>query len=567
MVQGTVEECLDRLDGYIYSHFEGLPALFLEDKPWSIPAIAIAQEVVKSHKLGIESFGAFITWIKDVENAARTYQLTGENVNQRIWLEKIPQKSLILTNGTSTSWSNVLVLGEIGIDCPYIVGFRNLCAHANEVFTHQPARVLHGFYISEPEGIMEMWVFDRAGIYESKAFDIQQTPELVTQIIASYLLMDDVSLGVSDLMKFDDRDSYIECEFGGKSEACQLYLDDSPIFARVDKSIISDGLTCYRARLLTDDDWTYAVKIKWCEPDESSEAKMLELVTEKHVWGVVRLIEHRIFCSTSDWRRALILDNTQNFSDRKKTTKQVGSSSACDYTSESQKGEGVNSRHTPKSEEKVLKFIVVVPLGKSLHRFESIPGLLYALRDALKGHRSFAEENPEETRDFLIDLDLATPVTSPSKQFESVGTAPFRAIGVLQAYLPNNPQTYRHDLESFFYTFLFLAICKKPVPVGENQLQLPAKSVLQRWNQGRPVDKARAKTEDMHVGRFRIILDEFTPDFKLLSGLAEEIRDLLFPLRDGRLWTGTDHAADGTSALYDRMIDAFDKATRLVFCP
>ncbi|KAJ5853132.1 hypothetical protein N7534_005675 [Penicillium rubens] len=140
---------------------------------------------------------------------------------------------------------------------------------------------------------------------------------------------------------------------------------------------------------------------------------------------------------------------------------------------------------------------------------------------------------------------------------------PATAIGVLQAYLPNNPHTYRHDLESFFYTFPFLAICKRPVPMGENHLQLPATSALQMWTQGRPVDKARTKTEDMHAERFRTIMDEFTPEFEVLFDLPEELRDLLFPMRDGKLWTGTDHTTQGTASLYNGMIDAFDNAAKI----
>ncbi|KAJ5714419.1 uncharacterized protein N7483_011600 [Penicillium malachiteum] len=297
MMQRTVEEFLDGLDGDVYADIEGLPALFIEGKPWSAPAIAIAQEVATSHRMVIKSYDAFATWIKDVENAARPYQSTAGNATRRIWLETKPRQSLILTNGTS-SRSSVLALGEIGIDYPYIFGFRNLCAHANEIFTHQPARIiLHDFYLFG--GILEMWVFDRAGIYGSKAFDIQETPKLATQIISSYMLMDDPSLGVDNRIKYDCRGIYIECEFPGSVEGCRLYLDDSPIFARVNKSILSDGLTCYRTRLKTSDAWSYVVKIKWCEPDEGSETEMLELVTEMHIWGVIRLIEHQIVCSTS----------------------------------------------------------------------------------------------------------------------------------------------------------------------------------------------------------------------------------------------------------------------------
>ncbi|KAJ6186503.1 hypothetical protein N7519_007804 [Penicillium mononematosum] len=491
MIQGTVEEFLDGLDGHIYADIEGLAAIFLEDQPWSGPAIAIAREVATSHRLAIKSYEAFATWIKNVQNAARPYQILGENATQPMWLETIPRKSLVLTNGTgSPTWSSVLALGEITIDCPFMVGFRNLCARATKSSPINPA------------------------VFFCMVFIFVRTPDLVTQIIASYLLMDDASLGVSDLIKHDYRGNYIECEFGGAAKACWLYLDDSPIFARVNKTIFSDGLTCYRAQLQSANDWNYAVKIKWCELDEGSETEMLELATEKDCKACQSWVCMRLYIGTP-------------------------------------KGRGGNSGDAPHATigEKMLKYVVVAPLGESLHRFKSIPGLLCALRDALKGHRSLyqdggilhqdispgniiipahgMEHDLQGPKGVLIDLDLASPVTTPSKQFESVGTPPFQAIGQFRWAKTN-------------YNYQQQAHCR-----------------------GRPVDKARTKTKDMHAESFRAIMDEFTPEFKVLFDLAEELRELLFPMRDGKLWTGTDHTTQGTASLYNGMIDAFDKAAKI----
>ncbi|KAJ5741033.1 hypothetical protein N7493_000905 [Penicillium malachiteum] len=137
MIQGTVvEEFVNGLDGNIHSDIEGLPGIFLEDKLWSAAAIAIAKEVATLHNPIIKSYDPFASWIKDVENATRPYRILEDNAPQRMWLEKTPGKSLVLVNGASPNWSSVLVLGEIGIDCPYMVGFRSLCAHTDEFFVH-----------------------------------------------------------------------------------------------------------------------------------------------------------------------------------------------------------------------------------------------------------------------------------------------------------------------------------------------------------------------------------------------------------------------------------------------
>lgn len=59
----------------------------------------------------------------------------------------------------------------------------------------------------------------------------------------------------------------------------------------------------------------------------------------------------------------------------------------------------------------------------------------------------------------LIDLDLAKELnTGPSGARHRTGTMEFMAIEVLQGHT----HTYRHDLESFFYVFLWTIICYDP---------------------------------------------------------------------------------------------------------
>lgn len=77
------------------------------------------------------------------------------------------------------------------------------------------------------------------------------------------------------------------------------------------------------------------------------------------------------------------------------------------------------------------------------------------------------------------------------------------AIGILKG----RPHTYRHDLESFLYVFLWVAIC-------QNSEELPRTSKLQRWSLGSWDELARTKTNDMEKEQFNNITYEFLPDFK-----------------------------------------------------
>lgn len=138
-----------------------------------------------------------------------------------------------------------------------------------------------------------------------------------------------------------------------------------------------------------------------------------------------------------------------------------------------------------------------------------------------------------------------------------VGTAPFMAIGALEAYVKNNPRTYRHDLESLFYVFLYLAICQRAED-GSKCEELPETSRITKWK----LDEREQvrKTADMGEEGFKAILEEFSREFEGLKGLAEKIRGLLFPLRDGKIWTWTDVTPEGTNKLYDDMAGAFEDA-------
>lgn len=338
-----------------------------------------------------------------------------------------------------------------------------------------------------------------------------------------------------------------------------------------------------RVELLPTDDWKYAVKMKWSELGFQSEVDLLRLAMEKNVWGVIHLIQHRTICRTSDWRHGLALGGSRRFPIEPGVSRRSGST--VDPAVKIPRNETLPTGDTGQPSDMVFNCTIMEPLGESLHRFESIAELLYALRDAVRAHRSLYLVGGILRRDIspgniiipshnvvpggnnvpkgvLIYLDVAGLAQMPSKQFESVVAPLFQAIGVLQAYLPDNPHTYRHDLESFFYCFLFLAICKRPVPVGENQLQLPETSVLKMWTEGRPVDRARRKIKDMHGEGFRAIMAEFTSEFRGLQELAEKLRRLLFPIRAEKLWTGTDHTTEGMAALYNGMIEAFDIAAQ-----
>lgn len=155
-----------------------------------------------------------------------------------------------------------------------------------------------------------------------------------------------------------------------------------------------------------------------------------------------------------------------------------------------------------------------------------------------------------QPKGILIDLDSAIELAEGSEtEFGITGTRPFMAIGVLKSEC----HAYRHDLESFLYVFLWTIITNRTDDPPET-------SKLRQWSSGDWNELAARKSVDMDRDRFPDILKEFAPEFHSLKSLADGLRQILFPLRDGAIWTGTDGLPAAVDTLYDGMIHAFEGA-------
>jgi hypothetical protein len=125
--------------------------------------------------------------------------------------------------------------------------------------------------------------------------------------------------------------------------------------------------------------------------------------------------------------------------------------------------------------------------------------------------------------------------------------------------LEGGSNTYRHDLESFFYVFLLIIIWHSRKV--ERHSFLPKSSRLKRWYEGSYDDMAENKVVHMAIEtRFTGLLNEFAPRFNGLNELAEKLRGILFPSqKGGGFLSGT---YDDPDQLYKPMMDAFDTAIR-----
>ena len=217
--------------------------------------------------------------------------------------------------------------------------------------------------------------------------------------------------------------------------------------------------------------------------------------------------------------------------------------------------------------------LVISPPGRAIRDFRSIKELLEAFRDAIKAHRSLYEEGRILHRDIsenniiiidnqdemgfkgmLIDLDLAKELGgSPSVARHQTGTMEFMVIEVLKGI----SHTYRHDLESFFYVFVWLCIIHGFSLCGLHRKVIP--NFLQQWSSGTFEETAIQKKGLMDKKEFEaVVIAEFPPGFKQASKVAKEVLDVLFPIHEGALFTGT---FEGPT-MYGPIIKAFDVAAR-----
>jgi hypothetical protein len=214
--------------------------------------------------------------------------------------------------------------------------------------------------------------------------------------------------------------------------------------------------------------------------------------------------------------------------------------------------------------------LVTSPAGRPLHEYQSVRELLETLRDAIQGHRSLLEDGKILHRDVseniiiitglpakdapkgrLIDLDLAKELDSmPSGARHRTGTMQFMAIEVLEG----KGHTYRHDLESFFYVFVW--VCIRYGYEGKTAMR-PKSNILRGWYTGMYTEIANAKQGHTGKNRFEKVIAEFAPKFENLKPLARDLRSVLFPIIDGDIFTGTFYHHD---IMYDGMIMAFNTA-------
>ncbi|KAM0226762.1 hypothetical protein ACHAPO_012096 [Fusarium lateritium] len=585
---------LDDLDGNVVFDVGGFYEKYFDNKSWS----EAARNVVKSYKESSTPSGPdsrtekdfrtdFLSWFTEFQatippghnnfNLSAMQPLDGFNV------EDTP--TIYLTHGEQKpqpSWADIAVIGQVSSSDQVIQSEDRVrfCMHAWRLFNNQPTRLfLHGFYIYGR--VAQLWVFDRNGAYASKPLDLDREGDRFLQVITSYAMMNHVELGLNTCVEKDGVGSFVTFPKNQGNEHERLYLEDTPI--RKFPGITYKGPTCYRARRVSSDEWEFVIKFAWRRTVETPEEEITGLVTERNVWGVVHLFGHLDITTIKELRSHLVAENCRasslRVSERKFSVGQELIFEKDNFLNDDNAIAGSGSGDSVLvGNNRKFYCVAIHPVGRPMENYKSALELVYAFRDITKGHRSLYVDGHILHRDvskdnimisdvqqegtpkgFLIDLDAAINLKRDTGMEETgtgtgrKGTKPFMAIGVLLA----ETHTYRHDLESLFYCFLWVAIC------GREKKWPPKASRLWAWLQGSFEECARRKSEDMGSTGFEKILDEFPEDLAILKTLARDLWRILFPKPDDARFLHDDERTD-PSLFYQSLLEAFDQAAAVL---
>ncbi|TFK23561.1 hypothetical protein FA15DRAFT_567536, partial [Coprinopsis marcescibilis] len=298
---------------------------------------------------------------------------------------------------------------------------------------------------------VQQYQYDRAGVVHSDLFDFHKDPVPFVKLILGLISSD------PDMAGFDKTITWKQVNNGmGQMKAVgQLrtvddkknpvtydIIGNQPSFIR--EGLVGKATVTWDVRDKAGNE--YVVKDSWranlghC-PEEEQRAKEHELLASaKGVVRVGQIFAHEDLCSVMDFRPR---DVTGTFMNRTK------------------------SRITMKK------------YGPTVENFRSVREVLWALHDALDGHRGLIEERilhwdisvnnillrtfgaMEGWRGVLIDLDVAVRLSSLRTHAADhrTGTRIFQSLSALNSFqYPKTTQAHDHldDIESFFYVLCYL---------------------------------------------------------------------------------------------------------------
>ncbi|VCU39369.1 Bgt-50094 [Blumeria graminis f. sp. tritici] len=463
-------------------------------------------------------------------------------------------KSATILDCQQHNWRDVRVVGELTASPGQKADkIHQLMRYMREIFYAQPLRrFVQGFCLHQKH--VELWVVDRAGAYSSTEIDVIKSQEALVRALSSYMLMSDDELGLDPIIRYDEEDRcFVKIPKGRKKQRTN---EISPQPVRRSEAISSRGNTCFKTR-----DNKYLIKFSWGSGAKRSELEYLELA--KKLPGVIHLKKSKSLYKVETHRKGIDFSTGYKW--------EMNSEEA--HLSH---GKTMDPKVEDYYMKRELTFAKLSPFGRPLNSCSTVREFVGGIRDAIIGHRNlheiqilhgdvsegniilFGPNHKGVTKGLLIDLDMSTLLQDSRDNDEAkviTGTTKFMALRLLAGIRDKDfsiQQTYRHDLESFFYVLLVGCMS-----YGRDPESVP--DYLEQWCTPSSALNYGMKQSHIVCDFEKQIIGFFSPKFECLKDLARTIRKILFgqPTLSGERFMeyGTPENSD---LLYDPIIAALN---------
>lgn len=390
---------------------------------------------------------------------------------------------------------------------------------------------------------MRLWEFDRLGATTSESFNIHENGLLFVRIFLSFLLMNDEQLCFdSNLMKVDDQ-QFITINKDGKEKRLIITRTLSSHAA----CIAGRATTCWEAYSEENNLKTsLVVKDSWQDVNRSEEGELIRKATKAGVINISTYYHHEtvLFNGKEDSIRSNVRNGMSTeagsnpFSPETTTSSQTPRKRPSQIEALGPTRKRLRSRSTDAATEgddqltkdKIRCRIITESVGQHLRRASLYQaGILH--RDISLGNILL---NEDQSDGFLIDLDYAADITqlkASKSSEEKIGTKVFMAIEALAG----EPNTFMHDLESFFWVLLWIGVHYTAPDTERHGVE-----IFEGWTYDTPSKLALSKTSLIAWEYlFQKMLSSYvTPYCGPLIPCIKELWKIVFP--QGRPWYSED---------------------------
>ncbi|KZT19330.1 hypothetical protein NEOLEDRAFT_1078111, partial [Neolentinus lepideus HHB14362 ss-1] len=332
---------------------------------------------------------------------------------------------------------------------------KQLAVYARECFVQQPnRRFVYGLLLTEKR--VQVYQFDRGGVWYSKWYDIRIMASTFVEIILGIASSDETHLGLDTRIFWDGDRRYFE-DPGAVNIRYTISHPDRPFRRR---TIRGRGTTCWTVTDLSGKE--YMLKFSWKSKDRVGEWDYLQRIKNANLKHVGIMESYRKIEQLSSIRPGVSV-NHEDFTER-------------EY------------------------YYTLQPFyGPPIEKFTSVLQLYRAFRDAISGvmellrigilHRDISLRNilldRREGKDgggwgILIDFDMAISLDRNESQVKTdfrTGTRAFQSYKVLHGL---GVHDHLDELESCFYVFSWLVFTFRGPRVSVH----PLPHYLEAWESG-----------------------------------------------------------------------------------